>query len=37
MQILVKIGIKLILNRKVYNNGSEIVTDIDSIFNEMTK
>ncbi len=37
MQILIKIGIKLILNRKVYNNGSEIVTDIDSIFNEMTK
>ncbi|MBA1394391.1 hypothetical protein EQ500_11050 [Lactobacillus sp. XV13L] len=37
MQILVKIGINLILNRKIYNNGSEVIEDIDNTFMEVTK
>ncbi|WP_242368110.1 S-methyl-5-thioribose kinase [Lactobacillus intestinalis] len=35
MEIFVKIGSNLIMNRSVYNNGEEIVADIDQIFDEM--
>lgn len=35
MKIFVKIGSGMIMNRKVYKNGAEIVADIDKIFNEM--
>ena len=35
MKIFVKIGSNLIMNRSVYNNGEEIVADIDQIFDEM--
>lgn len=34
MKLLVKIGIQLIMNRKVYESGSEIITDIDKILSE---
>lgn len=35
MEIFVKVGSNLIMNRGVYNSGSEIVDDIDEIFNKM--
>lgn len=35
MKIFVKIGSQMIMNRKVYKSGSEVVTDIDKIFSEM--
>jgi 5-methylthioribose kinase len=35
MEIFVKVGSNLIMNRGVYNSGTEIVDDIDEIFNKM--
>lgn len=35
MEIFVKVGSNLIMNRGVYNSGLEIVDDIDEIFNKM--
>lgn len=35
MKILVKIGIQLILNRKVYSSGSQVIKDVDNIFDQM--
>lgn len=35
MEIFVKVGSNLIMNRGVYNSGSEVVDDIDKIFNKM--
>lgn len=35
MEIFVKVGSNLIMNRGVYNSGAEIVDDIDEIFNKM--
>ncbi|MBC6370041.1 S-methyl-5-thioribose kinase [Lactobacillus kullabergensis] len=37
MKILIKIGIDLILNRKEYNNGTEIILDIDVIIAQIIK
>ena len=37
MKMLIKIGIDLILNRKEYNNGTEIILDIDVIIAQIIK
>ncbi|SPC39125.1 S-methyl-5-thioribose kinase [Latilactobacillus fuchuensis] len=36
-KVLIKIGINLILNRSIYHNGSEVMTDIDSIIDDLIK